>query len=122
MIANRSLLLVGLASLAVAGVANAHAHLHMSTPANHSTVAVAPKQITLEFNEAVQLTGLTVQKGDSKASDLGPLPATAMKAYTFTLPALDAGNYIVKWRALSDDGHVMADKILFTIGSASAAK
>lgn len=122
MIARKSLLLVGLASLAVAGIANAHAHLHMSAPANHSTVTAAPKQLTLEFNEAVQLTALTMQKGDSKATDVGPLPAMAMKEFTLTLPTLDAGNYIVKWRALSDDGHIMADKILFTIGSASAAK
>ena len=107
-----------LLGLVVSGAASAHAHLHSSVPANHSTVAAAPKQIALEFNEPVQLTALTVQKGDGPATKLGPLADAPSKSFSLTLPALEAGNYIVKWRAVSDDGHVMADKVLFTVGSA----
>jgi len=108
-------LLVG---VAVSGAASAHAHLHSSVPANHSTVTEAPTQIALEFNEPVQLTTVTVQKGDGPATKLGPLADAASKSFSLSLPALGAGNYIVKWRAVSDDGHVMADKVLFTVGAA----
>ncbi len=108
-------LLVG---VALSGVASAHAHLHSSVPANHSTVAEAPKQIALEFNEPVQLTAVTVQKGDGPATKLGPLADAASKTFSLALPTLEAGSYIVKWRAVSDDGHVMADKVLFTVGAA----
>lgn len=107
-----------LAGTALSGVASAHAHLHASVPGNHSTVAEAPKQIALEFNEAVQLTTVSIQKGDGPATKLGPISDAASKAFSLALPALEAGNYIVKWRAVSDDGHVMADKLLFTVGAA----
>lgn len=111
-------LMTVLASLGIAGTASAHAHLHMSIPANHSVVAAAPKQISLEFNEPVQLTSVTIQKGDGNATKLGPLPDAAAKEVTLAVPQLDAGNYIVKWRAVSDDGHITADKFLFTVGPA----
>ncbi len=113
------ILLIALAGLSIAGVASAHAHLHVSTPANHSVVTAAPKQIRLEFNEPVQLTSVTIQIGDGAATKLGPLPATAAKEFSLAVPRLEAGNCIVKWRAVSDDGHIMADKLLFTIGSAN---
>ena len=96
-------------------VASAHAHLHLSVPANRSVVAVAPQQMTLEFNEPVQLTAMTIQKGDGPATKLGPLPDAAAKQFTLALTVVEAGNYIVKWRAVSSDGHIMADKVLFTI-------
>lgn len=111
-------LTVLLAGLSISGVASAHAHLHASVPANHSTVAEAPKQVALEFNEPVQLTAATIQKGDGPATKLGPLADAASKTFSLLLPSLEAGNYIIKWRAVSDDGHVMADKLLFTVGAA----
>lgn len=112
-------LLIAMASVLVVNVASAHAHLHMSAPANHSVVADSPKKIDLQFNEPVQLTSVTIQKGDGSATKLGPLPDAPAKDFTLAAPALDAGNYIVKWRAVSDDGHVMTDKLLFTVGAAS---
>lgn len=111
-------LMAFLVGVTVSGAAIAHAHLHSSMPANHSTVTGAPKLIALEFNEPVQLTAVTVQKGDGPATKLGPLAEAASKTFSLTLPMLEAGNYIVKWRAVSDDGHVMADKLLFAVEAA----
>ena len=111
-----SVVLTALVGVLVSILANAHAHLHMSTPANHTVVVEAPKQISLQFNEAVQLTAATIQKGDGPAIKLGPLPDVVAKEFNLAAPALEPGNYIVKWRALSDDGHIMSDKLLFTIG------
>lgn len=107
--------LITLAALGFTGLAHAHAHLHKSDPANNSTVTTAPKNIALEFNQAVQLTAVSLQKGDTKLQDLGPLPAAANKQYSLALPALDAGNYIVNWRALSADKHIMSGKVSFKI-------
>ena len=109
-------LTIALVGVLASNFASAHAHLHASTPANHSIVAEAPKQINLQFNEAVQLTAATIQKGDGAASKLGPLPVAAAKDFTLAAPALAPGTYIVKWRAMSDDGHIMSDKLLFTVG------
>ena len=69
--------LVAVASLAFAGVVQAHAHLEKSVPAANSTMASAPKSVELAFNEAVQITALTLQTGDAKPQDIGPLPKAA---------------------------------------------
>lgn len=108
-------LLIG---LSVTGSAIAHVHLHSSMPANHSTVVEAPKQVVLEFNEPVQLTAATIQKGDGPATQLGPIAEAASKTFSLSLPALESGNYIIKWRAVGDDGHIMNDKVLFAIAPA----
>jgi methionine-rich copper-binding protein CopC len=113
------ILVAAMAGVLFSNVAGAHAHLHVSVPANHSTVSEAPKQISLQFNEPVQLTSVTIQKGDGSATKLGPLPDAAAKDFTLAVPALEAGNYIVKWRVVSDDGHIMADKLLFSVAAAS---
>lgn len=110
---------VAMVGVLVAGAAGAHAHLHMSVPADHSVVAEAPKQIILQFNEPVQLTSVTIQKGDDAATKLGPLPDGAAKEFSLKVPVLAAGNYVVKWRVVSDDGHVMADKLSFAVKAAS---
>jgi methionine-rich copper-binding protein CopC len=106
--------------IAFAARTHAHAHLHSSTPANHSTLASAPTSITLEFQEAVQLTALAIQKSNATLQKIGPLPTTASRTFTLPLPALDAGHYVVTWRAVSDDRHVMSDKLEFTVSPAPA--
>jgi methionine-rich copper-binding protein CopC len=115
---------IALAALSISGLAAAHAHLHSSSPANHSTLSVAPKTITLEFQEPVHLTALAIKYGDGETHKLVPLPAAPSTTFAMPLPALDAGSYVVTWRALSDDGHVMSATIQFAVRPAvsSAAK
>jgi len=113
--------LIAALSFAVAGVAHAHAHLEKSQPASNSTVSVLPKNVVLEFNEAVQVTALTLQMGDGAAQDLGPLPKTPAKEITVPMPTVAAGSYIIKWRALGDDNHVMSGKVLFKVGPGDSA-
>jgi methionine-rich copper-binding protein CopC len=109
-----------MAALTFTSQSYAHAHLHGSTPANHSTLSSAPTTVTLEFQEAVQLTALAIQKGDSPAQKIGSLPSAGSKTFTLPLPAIEAGHYVITWRALSDDGHVMSNKIEFTVAPSAA--
>jgi methionine-rich copper-binding protein CopC len=110
---------IAAAALNVTGLAQAHAHLHSSTPANHSALSIAPKTVTLEFHEPVQLTALSIKKGDGEAQKIGPLPATASKMFALPLPAIDAGTYVITWRAVSGDGHVMSATIQFSVQPAA---
>lgn len=104
-----------LLSCALLVVAHGHAHVHKSEPENNSVIATLPKNITLEFNEQVQVTALTLQKGDAPAQELGPLPTTAAKQVAVAMPPVATGNYIIKWRAVSGDSHIMSGKILFKV-------
>ena len=96
-------------------VALAHTHLEKSIPAANSA-GPAPKQIDLEFSEAAQLTALVLQQDGKKGEQkIGPLPAKAQTHIQIPAPMLSAGKYALKWRALSDDGHVMSGTVHFTV-------
>ena len=116
-----SIPLLAVVLMAFATQSHAHAHLHSAKPVNHSTLSSAPTTVTLEFEEAVQLTALAIQKGDATAQKIAPLPAEASKTFTLPLPTIGSGHYVVTWRAVSDDRHVMSGKLDFTV-SPSAAK
>ena len=96
-------------------LAQAHTHLQKSTPAANSNGA-APGQLMLQFSEATRLTALTLQKaGGPEGHKLGPLPVQPDKLIRLAAPKLDPGAYVLSWRALGDDGHVMSGTLRFTV-------
>jgi methionine-rich copper-binding protein CopC len=110
--------LFGAALLVCATVAHAHVHLRSSIPADASTLSAAPPSLVLEFSEAALVTAASIQEVGGSPRKLVPLPAKAATRLSLALPALVPGAYVVSWRAVSADGHIVADKIHFTIASA----
>ncbi len=108
-------LLSGLALVALGVTANAHAHLQKSSPADGSVITTSPSNLVLNFSEAARLTALSIQKGDEPKQDLKPLPTTAAQQVSIPLPLLTSGMYLVNWRVVSDDGHVMGGVLHFTL-------
>jgi methionine-rich copper-binding protein CopC len=99
----------------------AHTELTATVPENGATIAAAPENVELKFSEPVRLTALTIQIGDAEEQKLGPLPSEATKEFSLPLPAaLDDGRYVVSWRALSEDTHVMNGEFVFGIGEAGS--
>src|SRR5215470_12042949 len=110
------LLGTGMLLLAAATV-NAHAHLTDSVPADHST-GKAPERIELSFSEAAHITALTLQREGEEAHKLTPPAATAAKL-TIPVPKLTPGSYTLSWRVVSEDGHMMAGALHFTVVGSS---
>jgi methionine-rich copper-binding protein CopC len=107
-------------ALLLSRAATAHARLTRAEPASDSTVATAPASLELDFNEAAKLTALSIERvGDKSPQKLAPLPAAAASHFSVPLPKLAAGVYLVRYRVLSDDSHVMSGQLRFTV-SASA--
>ena len=112
------------AGLMLAGPVFAHAKLRSSDPAADAQLNIAPKSLTLTFNENVQLAVLTLVSAGKNI----PVPldrsAPASPKITVALPALAAGAYQVQWSALSaDDGHITKGSFTFSIaGAAEAAR
>ena len=99
----------------------AHTHLAKSDPADGSTLAKAPEHIALQFEHPVRVTEFTIQKGsDTSEKLLSSLPEAARDKISAPAPKLTAGVYVVNWRAVSSDGHVMSGKVRFTVAGASA--
>src|SRR6266849_6197072 len=115
-------LLSGLALVAFGVTANAHAHLQKSSPADNSTITASPSNLVLIFSEAARLTALSIQKGEEPKQNLKPLPTTAAQQVSIPLPPLTPGTYSVSWRVVSDDGHVMAGALHFTLAADHAAE
>jgi copper resistance protein C len=110
-----------IASLAAVGLlattyAFAHTHLAKSDPADGSVLTKAPERIALQFEHPVRVTEFTIQKGTEKSEKLlTSLPEAASDKISATAPKLAAGQYVVNWRAVSSDGHVMSGKVRFTV-------
>ena len=107
--------LLGLLTAGVIGVAYAHAHLLEATPADGSVLKEAPASFALKFNEAATLTSLTLQKESQAAQKIATLPSKPSAQFSIPAPKLDAGNYTLSYRVLSDDNHVMSGTIKFKV-------
>ena len=92
----------------------AHAHLTDSAPVDGSQLLDAPTALVLTFSEAVQLTALSIQKSGATPQKLAP-PEQVAARISLALPKLARGAYVVRWRTLGSDGHVVPGQIRFTI-------
>ena len=112
---NRSIVLASAALLAFSTLANAHAHLKEAQPAEGSVMKAAPANIVLKFSEAARLTALTVQKEGEAEQKLAPLPSAPAAEVSVPAPKLAPGKYVLNWRVVSDDNHIMSGKLHFTV-------
>jgi copper transport protein len=111
-----ALVLVGCSTLVLA-----HAKLVKADPANGSTVTVAPTKFVLTFGEPAKLTALSLQKDAEPPKKIGPLPTDASAQISIPAPKLAPGQYVLSWRVIGDDGHVLPGKLSFTVGPSPAA-
>ncbi len=121
----RRILLILVASLAgvvlFVSPVSAHNSLASSDPADGSTVASAPTQLTLVFAKSVPLDTLSIEVIDASGvrSDLtgsvhGPNGDTEVLT---PLPPLPAGGVTLRWRLVGSDGHAVTGRVAFTIAA-----
>lgn len=115
------LLLVVLLSLAATPAAFAHAQLLSTSPQANATLAAAPMQVELAFNEPVSALAVSLILPDGGALDL--LDQTSSGAtITVLLPTgLADGTHVLSWRAVSVDSHPVAGSLVFSIGAAGGS-
>ena len=102
------------------GTVWAHAALTKSSPGNREVLSKSPATIHLQFNEKVEAKFSTVSLEDAK----GQKPALALPTASPDDPhrldvavpsVLPDGRYTVKYRVLSQDGHVIERSFAFTL-------
>ena len=97
----------------------AHAKLQNSTPANGASVAPAPTELRLQYNEPVEVAMSTVKitgPGDAAvATDKAVADPGDDKTIVQPLPKLAAGDYRVQWTTMGHDGHHTKGEIRFTV-------
>ncbi len=94
----------------------AHAFLKRASPAVGSTVATAPRQLTLWFTEDLEPAFSRIEVSNAKGVrvDVGKahIGGNTMRV---GLKHLSPGTYAVRWHALSVDTHKTQGKFNFTV-------
>ena len=103
-----------------ATVAFAHAHLKKAVPADGGVVATSPANVVLTFSEPARLTACWIQKGDAPKQKVSGLPTTPAAEISVPLPQLEPGTYVLSWKVVGDDTHIVPGQIRFTVSGPTA--
>jgi methionine-rich copper-binding protein CopC len=107
-----------LLSLLFSNMVWAHAHPKLEVPADGAAVS-APPEVSIVFDDALEpaLSSLSVSDAQSHSvtNAKAELDAATHKTLSLKLPTLVAGSYLVKWVAVSLDGHRTSGSYRFTV-------
>ena len=113
--------LMGLASVAAMSTAAfAHPKLMSSTPAENATVAAAPSEIRIMFNENLEssLSGGDLLNKTGKKIETGKAATDPTDKKQLVIPIvgqLADGTYTVDWHAVAADSHRIKGQYTFTV-------
>ncbi len=112
-------LLIGL--LGSAGPASAHDTVESTSPADGSTVATVPDQITITLNNTPGALGSAIEVKDAAGKDWaeGPVDVLDGKTTQHLKPGAPAGKFTVLWRIVSSDSHPIEGTFTFTATAAA---
>ena len=111
------LVLLGLIGL-VALQAQAHTYLSISIPADEAVVTTAPAEIVLEFSDAVRLTAVSLRGDGGAEQALEEFSGEPGERFVVGVSDLSPGDYIVSWRAVGADTHIVSGDFRFTVADA----
>ena len=111
------------AVLFLAAPAHAHDELVSSNPADGAVLDTAPSEIELVFSSELMDLGNQVIVEDAAGTNLAESePVLTRETLVQAVPALDAGEYKVNWRAVSGDGHPITGTFSFTVNAPAGAE
>ncbi|MBI3702781.1 MAG: copper homeostasis periplasmic binding protein CopC [Rhizobiales bacterium] len=109
-----------IAMLAAPTGALAHASLQRASPTAGSTVAAAPTEVVLWFNETLEpsFSGIEVRDAQGAPVHAGKASVDAKQRRQLRMPlkTLPPGTYKVIWRILSVDTHRAQGDFTFRVG------
>ena len=99
------------------GLASAHARTERTVPPDGANLEATPQTIEMHFDKEVFVTVVEMR---DMLGQYHPLDweqgRSARKLVATPFDTLPNGGYIVHWRGLSSDGHVVTGSFEFTIG------
>jgi methionine-rich copper-binding protein CopC len=117
--AEHSVLLVSL-TIGLVSFAHAHAALVKAEPAQRVSLSKAPSHVRLWFSERLEpaYSAITIEKMGASgpvATGKAVVDPNDMKLLMLELPLLEPGQYTVRYRVLSVDGHTVDYGYTFTV-------
>ena len=96
----------------------AHSPMSSSSPADGEVLAAAPHALEMKFRGTARLVRVTLTGAQSGEVTLSEEHLMVEKhRHMVALPAIAEDKYMVRWRALSADGHLVKGSFSFTVGS-----
>jgi methionine-rich copper-binding protein CopC len=121
-----ALLMLGWMLLSSAAPASAHAQLVSANPKAKSTVYVLPAQVKLMFSDdLIDLEGgnqIQVTDPKGKRIETGSTLLVGNQLSIGIKKSALLGRYVVTYRVLSEDGHPVSAKYVFTLAKKPATK
>jgi copper transport protein len=115
----RTLPLAVLVALAAPAAAFAHASIRGEYPRYGQRLHAPPPQVVIRFDQTVDVLPNAIRVLDSNGRNLA-LPAHAVRrGIAARVLRLPRGGYTVRWKALSNDGHVVNGVYTFGVGVAA---
>jgi copper resistance protein C len=106
--------------------AAAHASLLRSSPARRAVLPQPPPRVELWFSERLEpaYSTVSVESAAGARVDRGDAAVSADDAHrlSVSVPTLSAGEYLVRFRVLSVDGHLVESSFPFTVRPRGAAQ
>jgi copper transport protein len=96
-----------LAALVAPPAASAHASIRYEWPAYRERMAFSPRQIILRFDQTVDVLPDAIRVLDADGRNLAGAAHGIRLGIAAPVPQLPRGAYTVRWKALSNDGHVV---------------
>jgi methionine-rich copper-binding protein CopC len=104
--------------------ANAHTALELSTPSDNQSIEFMPTELSATFDEdLIEIEGEVVNTLELQSADgtKYALSSATIAGPTVSATAADgeypAGNYLLKYRVVSADGHPVTGEIIFSTQS-----
>src|SRR5213076_3554497 len=99
----------------------AHAQLVSTDPGDGAVLARAPARATLVFDDDVHVQGGTTVVANAGKKPVAGKPHASGRTVVIPLRKLADGDYTVRWRVLSDDGHTAQGVFAFAVGAGRAS-
>ena len=97
----------------------AHANLIKSVPTNRAVLFQSPPKLQLWFNERLEprYSSLSLTDSSGRTMKIGKVSVEPdnPKQLSTSIEPLPPGNYLVRYRVLSVDGHIVEDHFSFTV-------
>jgi copper transport protein len=106
------------AAAVLAPSALAHANVVATSPRDGAILESAPTEVRVRFDDSVSVAPGTAVVSNDGGSALGGPPRLATGGRELVLPLrrLGDGDYSVRWRIVSDDGHIETGVLAFRVG------
>jgi copper transport protein len=85
----------------------AHASIRSEWPAYRERMAFSPRQVFIRFDQGVDVLPGAIQVLDANGRNVAGPARAIVRGIAAPVPKLPRGAYTVRWKALSNDGHVV---------------